>query len=86
MGGQDKIRPLWRYYYENIQGIIFVIDSNDRDRIGIAREEIQKLVTEPLLRDTVILVLANKQDLDNSMNASEVADKLYLHSIRGKKW
>ncbi|CAG9318821.1 unnamed protein product [Blepharisma stoltei] len=86
MGGQDKIRPLWRYYYENIQGIIFVVDSNDRDRIGIAREEIQKLVTEPLLRDTVILVLANKQDLDNSMNASEVADKLYLHSIRGKKW
>lgn len=34
VGGQDKIRPLWRHYYQNTQGIIFVVDSNDRDRIG----------------------------------------------------
>jgi hypothetical protein len=33
VGGQDKIRPLWRHYYQNTQGIIFVVDSNDRDRI-----------------------------------------------------
>jgi len=30
---QDKIRPLWRHYYQNTQGLIFVVDSNDRDRI-----------------------------------------------------
>ena len=34
VGGQDKIRPLWRHYYQNTQGIIFVVDSNDRERIG----------------------------------------------------
>ncbi len=33
VGGQDKLRPLWRHYYENTQGLIFVIDSSDRDRI-----------------------------------------------------
>ena len=33
VGGRDKIRPLWRHYYENMAGLIFVIDSNDRDRI-----------------------------------------------------
>jgi small GTP-binding protein len=33
VGGQDKIRPLWRHYYQNTQGLIFVVDSNDRDRI-----------------------------------------------------
>ncbi|KAI8849077.1 ADP-ribosylation factor family-domain-containing protein [Chytridium lagenaria] len=38
VGGQDKIRPLWRHCkLPNTQGIIFVIDSNDRDRIGEAR-------------------------------------------------
>merc|ERR1719242_2294963 len=37
VGGQDKIRPLWRHYYQNTQGIIFV-DSNDRERIGNANE------------------------------------------------
>merc|ERR1712151_158705 len=33
VGGQDKIRPLWRHYYQNTQGVIFVVDSNDRERI-----------------------------------------------------
>ncbi len=37
VGGQDKIRPLWRHYFQNTQGLIFVVDSNDRERIGEAR-------------------------------------------------
>ena len=40
VGGQDKIRPLWRHYYTNTQGLIFVVDSNDRDRISEARDEL----------------------------------------------
>lgn len=35
VGGQDKIRKLWRHYYQNTQDIIFVVDSNDRDRVGM---------------------------------------------------
>lgn len=46
VGGQDKIRPLWRHYYQNTQGLVFVIDSNDRDRIGEAREELTKMLNE----------------------------------------
>ena len=41
VGGQDKIRLLWRHYSQNTQGLIFVVDSNDRDRIDDAREELQ---------------------------------------------
>ena len=44
VGGQDKIRPLWRHYFQNTQGLIFVVDSNDRERIGEAQEELQKMV------------------------------------------
>merc|ERR1712232_851476 len=40
VGGQDKIRALWRHYYQNTQGVIFVVDSNDRDRVGEARAEL----------------------------------------------
>ena len=63
VGGQDKIRPLWRHYYQNTQGIIFVVDSNDRDRIVEAREELQRMLNEDELRDALLLVFANKQDL-----------------------
>ena len=39
VGGQDKIRPLWRHYFQNTQGLIFVVDSNDRERVAEASEE-----------------------------------------------
>ncbi|GBG26783.1 ADP-ribosylation factor [Hondaea fermentalgiana] len=82
----DKIRPLWRHYYQNTQGLIFVVDSNDRDRIEPAREELHKMLNEDELRDAVVLVFANKQDLPNAMTAAEVTDKLGLHSLRSRNW
>jgi ADP-ribosylation factor protein 1 len=86
VGGQDKIRPLWRHYFQNTQGLIFVVDSNDRERINEANEELQKMLNEDELRDAVLLVFANKQDLPNAMSVAEVTDKLGLHSLRNRKW
>ncbi len=61
VGGQDKIRPLWRHYFQNTQGLIFVVDSNDRERVAEASEELQKMLREDELRDAKLLVFANKQ-------------------------
>ena len=86
VGGQDKIRPLWRHYYQNTQGLIFVVDSNDRERVEDAREELQKMLNEEELRDAVLLVFANKQDLPHAMRVAEVTDKMGLLSLRHRKW
>jgi ADP-ribosylation factor protein 1 len=86
VGGQDKIRPLWRHYFQNTQGLIFVVDSNDRDRISEARDELHRMLNEDELRDAVLLVFANKQDLPNAMTAAEITDKLGLHSLRQRHW
>ena len=72
VGGQDKIRPLWRHYYQNTEGLIFVVDSNDKDRIDAAREELQKMLQEDELKDSVVLVFANKQDLSTAATAADV--------------
>ena len=45
VGGQNKIRKLWRHYFQNTQGLIFVVDSNDRERIGEAERELQDMVS-----------------------------------------
>jgi small GTP-binding protein len=82
VGGQDKIRPLWRHYFQNTQGLIFVVDSNDRERVNEAREEL----TRKLAEDAVLLVFVNKQDLPNAMNATEIMNKLGLHSLRQRNW
>ena len=47
VGGQDKIRPLWRHYYQNTQGLIFVVDSSDRERIHESHDELHKMVSYP---------------------------------------
>ena len=86
VGGQDKIRPLWRHYYSNTQGVIFVVDSNDRDRISEARDELHRMLNEPDLADANLLVFANKQDLPGAMNAAEMTDKLGLHSLQRRQW
>lgn len=72
--------------FQNTQGIIFVVDSNDRDRVTEAREELQRMLNEDELRDALLLVFANKQDLPNAMNAAEITDKLGLHSLRQRQW
>ena len=60
--GQDKIRPLWRHYFQNTQGLIFVVDSNDRERVGESSEELSKMLREDELRDAKLLVFANKRN------------------------
>jgi len=93
VGGQDKIRPLWRHYYQNTQGIIFVVDSNDRERIdetggsdNSAKEELHRMLAEDELRDAVVLVFCNKQDLPNAMSVNEVTERLGLNQLRNRKW
>ncbi|KAI7802188.1 ADP-ribosylation factor 5 [Triplophysa rosa] len=86
VGGQDKIRPLWRHYFQNTQGLIFVVDSNDRERVAESAEELSKMLQEDELRDAVLLVFSNKQDLPNAMAVSELTDKLGLQSLRSRTW
>ncbi|KAE8283394.1 ADP-ribosylation factor 1 [Larimichthys crocea] len=86
VGGQDKIRPLWRHYFQNTQGLIFVVDSNDRERVGEAKEELMRMLAEDELRDVVLLVFANKQDLPNAMSAADITNHLGLSSLRQRLW
>src|SRR5690606_11743369 len=86
VGGQAKIRRLWKHYYENARGIIFVVDSNDRDRLENASSELNGLLNEPELNNAVLLVFANKQDLQSSLSVAEIADGLGLSRLRGRKW
>ncbi|TSM44164.1 ADP-ribosylation factor 4 [Bagarius yarrelli] len=86
VGGQTVIRPLWRHYYQNTTGLIFVVDSSDRERIQDAALELQMMLEDDGLRDAVVLVFANKQDLPNAMPVHEMTEKLGLHDLKGRPW
>lgn len=86
VGGQDKIRPLWRHYFSGTQGLVFVVDSSDRTRIDEARQELQRIINDREMRDALLLVFANKQDIPGGMTPAEVTEKLQLHKLKDKIW
>ena len=86
VGGCDKIRPLWRHYFQNTQCIVFFVDSNDRERISESEWSLGLLLTEEELKGVPLLVFANKQDLPNAMSVEEVTEKLSLQKVRNCPW
>ena len=60
IGGQKAIRPYWKNYYENTDGLVFVVDSSDEERIKECIEELDSLLTEENLAKVPLLVYANK--------------------------
>jgi ADP-ribosylation factor protein 1 len=66
--------------------VIFVVDANDPERLGAAREELQGILAEDVLHGAPVLVYANKQDLPHAVTASALIDALGLHGTRGHEW
>ena len=83
VGGQDQIRGLWRHYFLNTAAVIFVVDSNDVNRLAEAKAELWKVLESPELENCLVLVFANKQDLPQAVNEQEVTSRLELQQISG---
>jgi small GTP-binding protein len=84
VGGEDKIRPLWRHYFQNTQFVIWVIDSNDRERLVgdySTAYDLRKSAGEPELAGVPFCVIANKQDLPGAMSVAEITDRMDLPVI-----
>uniref|UniRef100_A0A493SXN7 ADP-ribosylation factor-like protein 3 n=1 Tax=Anas platyrhynchos platyrhynchos TaxID=8840 RepID=A0A493SXN7_ANAPP len=86
IGGQRRIRPYWRNYFENTDILIYVIDSADRKRFEETGQELAELLDEEKLSGVPVLIFANKQDLLTAAPASEIAEGLNLHTIRDRVW
>ena len=86
VGGQQRLRPLWQHYFQNSEGLIYIVDSNDPERFAEASEELQSIVTDDRMRGVPVMMLANKQDLPHSRNVSEVTEKLGMHNLKDRAW
>ena len=86
VGGADKLRVLWKHYFQNTDGLIYVIDSTDIDRIDESSEELIKLLKEEELKDCPILIFANKQDLNDALSPGEITNQFEMGKYFGRKW
>ncbi|SBS86810.1 ADP-ribosylation factor, putative [Plasmodium ovale] len=81
VGGQKSIRHYWKNYYENIDGIIYVIDSSDIFRIQLCSYELKKILKEERLFGCSLLILSNKNDIENSLNIGQIVEILKLNEM-----
>ncbi|NXW51148.1 TRI23 ligase, partial [Nyctiprogne leucopyga] len=67
--------------------VVFVVDSSHRDRVSEAHSELAKLLTEKELRDALLLIFANKQDVAGALSVEEITELLSLHKLCcGRSW
>ncbi|KAL0270869.1 UNVERIFIED_CONTAM: hypothetical protein PYX00_008141 [Menopon gallinae] len=81
VGGQEKLRPLWKSYTRCTDGIVFVLDSVDTERMEEAKMELVRTARSPDNSGVPILVLANKQDLPGAKEPRELEKLLGLHEL-----
>ncbi len=94
IGGQKEIRKYWENYYDNVDGLIFVVDSSDDIRVSECNIELKLLISvtfififqESKLAKVPILIFANKQDLAGALSPEEIMESMELSDIQDRAW
>jgi ADP-ribosylation factor-like protein 2 len=86
VGGQSTIRAYWRNYFEATDGVVWVVDSSDRERIALCKKELDTILQQERLASASLLVFANKQDIPGGLTGAEIRDQLDLNRIQRRHW
>jgi ADP-ribosylation factor-like protein 6 len=88
MSGQSKYRSLWEQYYQETQAVIWVIDSTDKFRIEVVKDELMGMLEHKHMkgRPVPILFFANKMDRAHAMTAVVCVKKFSLETLKGISW
>ena len=83
---QDRYRVIWNNIRSTFDGIIFVVDSSNRDRIEDYAEELKKTLAEEEYKNCVVLVMANQQDLKDAIPPERITEIFEMRQIKGRTW
>ncbi|XP_022876360.1 ADP-ribosylation factor-like protein 2 isoform X1 [Olea europaea var. sylvestris] len=81
VGGQKTIRSYWRNYFEQTDGLVWVVDSSDLRRLDDCKHELDNLLKEERLSGASLLIFANKQDIQGALSPEEIAKVLHLDAM-----
>ncbi len=86
IGGQTTIRSYWRNYFEETDGVIWVVDSSDKLRLNDCKDELHNLLKQEKLAGATLLVFCNKQDINGALSVEEIKNVLELENITTRHW
>ena len=82
----NECRILYNHYFKNTDGIIFVIDCNDKERFGKANKALLEIINNEELKNIPLLIFGNKQDLNEAISPNELIKFLEMEKIKNNKW
>ncbi len=85
VGGQQTIRSYWRNYFEQTDGLVWVVDCADERRLQDCKKELHALLQQEKLAGASLLVFANKQDLSGALSHDDIASRLELDGVIGER-
>ncbi len=85
IGGQPRFRSMWERYCRGVNAIVFVVDAADQGKLDTARNELRNLLEKPQMAGIPVLVLGNKNDLPEALNAEQLIDRLGLASVTAQE-
>eukprot|EP00038_Savillea_parva_P017916 m.21881 g.21881 ORF g.21881 m.21881 type:complete len:180 (+) comp3936_c0_seq1:193-732(+) len=86
VSGQEGLRQSWSMYYAGAKCLVLVVDSTDRERLPIIREELHKMMEHEDLKGAALLVYANKQDAADALSAADISQQLGLAKLKGRSY
>ncbi|XP_041935996.1 ADP-ribosylation factor-like protein 13B isoform X4 [Alosa sapidissima] len=81
LGGGKRIRGIWKNYYSESYGVVFVVDSSDTQRLQETRDTMEEVLRHPRIAGKPVLVLANKQDRDGALAEADIIEGLSLEKL-----
>ena len=81
VGGGSKIRAIWKNYFAEVYGVIYVVDSSDHNRMSESKAELAQLLSNDLMSGKPVLLLANKQDQQGALDELELSQQLNLEAV-----
>lgn len=86
VGGQKSLRQNWKHYLDDVEALVFVVDSTDRERLPEAAKALKRILSEDKVEGLPLMVLANKKDLPNSMTIRDISNQLNLPALTNRLW
>lgn len=87
VGGQQKMRSQWGSFHQEAAAVVFIVDSSDKKRLEEAQQVLKTTLEEEIFRSSPLLLLANKQDKDGALTATELEEKFNMKkTCSGRDW
>ena len=86
LGGQESTRSVWDVYYMSTDAVVYVIDSQDDENFEESKAQFHKVISHPNLKNTIILIFANKQDLPGAKDVNKLIEDYEFDKIKNHIW